>query len=75
MASIRWPHNVSYNPSSHSITFFVQPKQGNTAISLIDYYRELYPKKSWLELAMLAIPELAGIQQKERLKFYATTKT
>lgn len=70
MAAIIWPHNVSYNPKNHSVTF-ITTKQGNEAMSLLDYYRELYPAKSWIELVTLAVPELARIKNIRNLKFYS----
>ena len=71
MAAILWSHNVSYNPQRHEVTFFSIKQQGNKAIWLIDYYRELYPHKSWIKLAILAIPELASVRNKRHLKFYS----
>ena len=71
MATIAWSRNVSYNPTTHSVIFHTVSKQGNTVIAQIDYYRELYPRKSWMELAVLAIPELARVRNKKLLKFYS----
>ncbi|MCX8009135.1 MAG: hypothetical protein N3A54_05570 [Patescibacteria group bacterium] len=71
MNTIRWSQNVSYNPTAHTVIFLTNPKHGNEAMSLIEYYQELYPTKSWLDVATLAIPELARVEDKEDLKFYA----
>lgn len=69
---VHWSHDVAYDPATNTVMFFADPKEGNEAMSMIDYYKELYPEKSWLDVASMAIPELQKVKDKDRLKFYAT---
>lgn len=72
---VHWSDDVAYDPTTNTVMFFADPQKGNEAMSMIDYYKELYPEKSWLDVASMAIPELQKVKDKDHLKFYATDET
>jgi len=71
MATISWSHNVSYDPNTKKVLFVHTDTDGNEAESMIDYYRELYPAKSWQELLALVVPEFALVGDKNQITFYS----
>jgi len=69
--TVVWKNNVTYETELHHV-IFKRIKNARSEVELyMDYLEEMYPEKTYVEIAMIAIPELKQIEQVESLRFFS----